>query len=1029
MSDVKPKIDSAIDRDAIPPGAQNYAELRSLGLQRIQEMSGDSWTNHNSSDPGITLMEALAYGITDLAYRNGFSMRDLLTRPDGRIGPAAETGLFPAHEVLTTSPVTIADHRRLLLHIEGVRNAWLDPMTDPEQPANYRLSETPIYADCLADALSHDSVNGAAEANHPVLVSGLYCVLVELEIDERLGSLNDTALQVTFQAGPLKGLIAAIDYPSAPGPAFAEPPLGDPIAPDTVTVENAGEAGNGIEFAADFVVEQGGSEIARLESMQITILEDRPTPTSGPVTVTLADLQTALSRSGPDGPVARFLQKREARRRAMNAVCRVLHAHRPLCEDFLSVRTVTPYRVGVCADIDVVPNADLEEVQAKVLHAIETYLSPPPVFETLQAMMQQGLAADQIFEGPYIDYNFTVEGRPVFTRAGFITDDNLQACELRRQVHASDLINIIVDLEGVVAVRNLTLRAYDEQGVPLGDTQQWTLEVPPDRQPVHFFAGTKLMLFKDELPYRAQPTESEQTLAHLRALARSELYVPPDQVLPAVMGQWRALDELFTVQNDLPRLYGVDDAGLPVEAGRKRLAQARQLKAYLTVFDQAMADFIGQLGNARRLFSPDKTVEQTWFPPYLTGFPGTRGDFPDEFYINPAAPGGLADERTRVRLNETEEAFLDRRARVLNHLIARFAERFGSYALISHQLSGTRLKTERELLDDRSDFLADYPAVSRARGQGFNQQPEDLALVWDSDNISGLQRRVARLLGMDDPSRRDLHCPQVFQELFAGRAQDGQFSLVVRGPGNTRLFNSEETFASRDAAVDAARPLQFLLREPATYDIDASAGTGAVRLRLAGGGASFTDRRLFDTEADAVAAARSILERHNQLLQSELCDSEGMHLIEHILLRPRRAGDRLMQVCLGDECSFCGEEDPYSFRISIVLPYWPERFQDLNFRRFAERLIREETPAHIHPRICWIDNADMAELDTAHREWRVALAAKPRDPDALAAAADQLIAVLESMRTIYPPATLHDCDEGGDDDNIVRLGETNLGLF
>ena len=138
-----------------------------------------------------------------------------------------------------------------------------------------------------------------------------------------------------------------------------------------------------------------------------------------------------------------------------------------------------------------------------------------------------------------------------------------------------------------------------------------------------------------------------------------------------------------------------------------------------------MADFIGQLSNGRKIFSPDKTLEQTWFPPYLDGFPGTRGNFEDEFYIGATDPGGLAEERARVRLSETEEAFLDRRARVLDHLIARFAERFGDYALISFQLSGDRLKTARELLDDRSDFLSDYPAVSRARGQGFNQLPRE----------------------------------------------------------------------------------------------------------------------------------------------------------------------------------------------------------------------------------------------------------------------------------------------------------------
>ncbi len=1021
------KVQEFIPRQSVLPGAQNYDDLRALGLERIQMLAGDIWTNHNSPDPGITMMETLAYALTDLAYRNDFPMRDLMTGPDGRIGTAAETGLFPAEEVLTTAPVTIDDHRRLLLRITGVKNAWLDPMTDPGQP-NYRDSETPIWADCLADALSHDALNADGGENHPVKLSGLYGVLVELETDDRLGALSDTALVTTIRAGPLKGVVISIDHATPFGPPQSAPRIDGPIAPTTVEVSNLTDVGNGVEFGADLRALDGATEIGMVAGLEITVLEDRPRRAPAPIPVTLADLQTALATPGPDGPAAMFLQKREARRRAMVAVERVLHAHRPLCEDYLSLETVAPFRVGVCADIDLLPEADLEAVEAAILHAIATYLNPAPVFETLDALLARAVPADEIFNGPYIDFGFTVEGREVFTKPGFLTEEALENCALRTRVHASDLINIIVDLPGVRAVRNLTLRAYDGQGVPIGESESWTLDVPPGQQPVLFAAGTKLLLFKNELPYRAQPAETAQTLAHLQALARSALYVPPDQVLPAVSGKWRALDAVYSVQNDLPPLYGTSEAGLDPDTPIERVAQARQLKAYLTFFDQALADYLGQLTAARKMLSP-ASIDRMWHTPYLDGLPGLRDDFADEFYADPVA---LADDTTRTRLNETEDQFLDRRARALDHLIARFGERFADYALMSFRLSGERLKTAEALLQDRADFLADYPKVSRERGKGYNQRPEDAAEVWDSENVAGLVRRSARLLGMDPaagPLQRDLHCSALFDALFAPRAQAGAFVVVIRGPGAQRLLTSEETFATAEAALDAARLFEFALIRAETYEVDDSAGVGAVRLRLTAGEQTLTAQRQFDTPQDAVAAARAIIDRHNLLLGSELCQSEGMHLIEHILLRPRRPGDDMFKVCLDEDCAFCGEEDPYSFRISIVLPYWPERFADLDFRRYAERLLREECPAHIHPRICWIDNAQMAELDAAHRAWRAARAADPVDPDVLATASDALIALLDRLRTVYPPATLHDCDEAGDDDNLVRLGATNLGLF
>ncbi|NJM91693.1 MAG: hypothetical protein HC861_02675 [Rhodospirillaceae bacterium] len=159
-----------------------------------------------------------------------------------------------------------------------------------------------------------------------------------------------------------------------------------------------------------------------------------------------------------------------------------------------------------------------------------------------------------------------------------------------------------------------------------------------------------------------------------------------------------------------------------------------------------------------------------------------------------------------------------------------------------------------------------------------------------------------------------------------------------------------------------------------------------------------------------------------------MCNSEGMHLVEHILLRPFARDDPLMQVCLSDDCSFCGEEDPYSFRISVVLPYWPERFRNLHFRALLERTLREEAPAHIQVKVCWIGQRQMQAFDAAYRAWLTARAAAKPDPAAIRAAAKTLIACLESLTTVYPPASLHDCDVG-EDTTIVRLGSTALGIF
>jgi hypothetical protein len=1006
----------SIDRRIALDPAFDYAFLRAEGLSHIRKLSGQVWTDHNSHDPGITTLEILCYALTDLAYRTGFPTRDLLTTPAGTIDPPALSGLAPAHEVLTTGPRTIADYRRLLLRIDGVRNFWLDPMTDPAEPANYRQSEVPIYADCLKDALGYDAANAAGRANHRVRLTGLYRALVELEIDDQLGSLNETGLTFQVRRGQLKGVVLRFDCLD---PALADGSLDLAAALDSIDAVTVASIPGG--FSAALTLTVGGVQPPPL-LCQVRVLQDRPRADGPPVAITALALRPLLLDAAAGAMVPSFWRKQHERHQALAAIAAVLHANRGLGEDFLSIATVAPYRVGICADIEVLPDADLERVQAEVFHEIEKYLSAPVRYHTLEELLAQGRQPDEIFNGPFVDFGFTFAGDTVFTKPGFITDEDLAASELRRKVQASDIINIVVDIEGVEAIRNLQLRAYDRDGAAAGQSVRWTLSIPAGHQPVFHMEGSKILFHRAGIPYRAQPTEFERTLDHLRALDRRELYVPPDQILPAPIGRWRNLDVFQSVQHDFPETYRIGRAGISPTEGPERIAKARQLKAYLAFFDQLLADYLGQLANLRRLYSLDKTLTQSWFSLYVDGTAGSLRDYEDEFYIDKTA---LADAMTRARLTESEEDYLERRNRALDHLLARFAERFADYAMLSFRLSGDRLKTSAELIDDKIDFLSEYPRQSRERGQAANVRPEHLADLWNSANISGIERRAGRLLGIDDLTRRALHCAAHFGALFSSLAQGG---VAIADEAGLPLFVAGEAFADEAAALAAAQSAYSKLRDENAFEVVANQGATTFTLRMVSGSQPLTHRDAFDDEVDAWRAARAIVDRYDALLHSDLCASEGMHLIEHILLRPTAAGDKLMQVCLGDECSFCGEEDPYSFRISIILPYWPERFRDPHFRALVERTLREEAPAHIQARICWIGQAQMVLLDAAYRAWLNARAAPRPNPATVRTTARRLIEILETLTSVYPAASLHDCD-AGEDESIVRLGSTALGIF
>src|SRR5687767_15487411 len=107
------------------PPSQDYDLLRREGLQHIENLSHALWTDYNTHDPGITILEALCYAITELGYRSRFDMKDLLTGVNGNTVPGQT--FFTAKQILTVNPLTKNDYRKLLIDIEGIQNAWMIP--------------------------------------------------------------------------------------------------------------------------------------------------------------------------------------------------------------------------------------------------------------------------------------------------------------------------------------------------------------------------------------------------------------------------------------------------------------------------------------------------------------------------------------------------------------------------------------------------------------------------------------------------------------------------------------------------------------------------------------------------------------------------------------------------------------------------------------------------------------------------------------------------------------------------------------
>lgn len=1003
------------------PPSQDYDFLRSEGMKHIENLGSALWTDYNAHDPGITILEALCYAITELGYRNNFDIKDLLTKDDGSI--ADNQCFYTAKDILTNNPLTINDYRKLLVDIEGVNNAWLfaQDIWPDEKKNPVPVNEVPIFADCKKDKLTY------VTTKDPLYLSGLYRVLLDLDHDDRFGDLNDGEIIVGNPSNtnfPDSGFWFSIQLPAWKNADF----------------DLAKKAADKNNISTVVTLQEGigwKCTLTLTDSSQIIFpvaISKKP----GSKTVTDADLESMFDANLDfvEQVFKNYLDKIQRAKFIVQSSNKKLQESRNLCEDFISVTTVDDEKIAFCFDVDVRPEADIEKIQAEIFYVIENYLNPSVDFFSLQEMLDKKIDVDKIFSGTVLEH-------------GFVDYDQLEKTQLRSVIHSSDIINLLMDIDAVLSIRNFVMTKYDGDGKPSSNFTglKWCMDITSLHKPVMSIQNSKILLFKNQFPFIANYSEVHDTLAIMYAERSRAKLKGLENDLPIPGGRKRDTGTYWPVQYDFPQTYGIGEFGLPQDATEQRIAQQRQLEAYLMFYEQLLAGFFSQLSNAHRLFSTEK-ITHTYYAQFLKDIKDIIPIYTKQgatILLEDAINNADATAQTRNKWQqvfESKEVFEDRRTRFLDHMLARFAESFNDYALLMYSINYKERTEEKisfsELTDAKISTLQNYCDISSNRSKAFNYFPQqnDFTIhnteLWDTANVSGLEKRISFLSGITDFKRRFLYCISNIEIICTEENvnEEGKemlkcfhsFSItslsgisMVSGKYENKTDAEKAALETIELGADQHNYLFDTL--DSKLEIIGSSNESLVRSVDA-----YPDKNAAMADAEILAAEFS----------KKCNDPVGLHLIEHILLRPRSAAFHLMDVCLHD-CDCLCEQDPYTFRASVVLPYWPGHFDSMSFREYFENKIREEAPAHIMLKICWLGNNLMRQFELCYKNWVEALAAYSFDNinnlNAFIIANNAMINILKQLHSEYPVATLHDCIESKAGTNTVVLGKTILGTF
>ena len=605
---------------------------------------------------------------------------------------------------------------------------------------------------------------------------------------------------------------------------------------------------------------------------------------------------------------------------------------------------------------------------------------------------------EEIFTGP-------------LTRYGYIEEDELE--QQQDSVTISDLIGIIRDIEGVRYVEELWFE--DDNGNKLESIEYELTSgfIPYLHLTAHGaeessavselrFAEAQMALkvFKDEREFRIVPShvraEFDRLNSEYQALRRVEqnfadVYTPPK-------GTYRDFAEYHSIQNDFPNTYGINWYGVPESEPPRRRAQAKQLKAYLLFFEQILANFLANLGGTSTLFSLAEDLNQSYFHQLLDNrnVPNVKGLYtstPNEVNTQ------IADILSQY------DPFSDRRSRALDYLLALYGERFTQNSLRHFNFYYTNRELNDRIVRNKIKFLAHLVELSQRRAGAFNYRRAS----WNTENVSGLQKKVSILLDLKYAQTRAL--TDVFVENGLEIVSDDQFSRLAEGTVELQLVDLgdiderinqpfEEPSLEEPMGEDTRRRFdeivflkQNVISEPIlksgiyldSYRVGSTAAGNAFQLLFTpDNGEHWWFLAAYGTEKAAVHAANDL----RRFLIKLNVESEGVHIVEHVLLRPLSRDTHAIHT----------PEDFYSFRMSVIFPSWTARFSETAFRILAEETVQLNCPAHIHPEFYWLDFKRMHEFEVLYKRWLDLKRADSANHESLDAAAEQLIQFLLTNR-------------------------------
>jgi hypothetical protein len=640
---------------------------------------------------------------------------------------------------------------------------------------------------------------------------------------------------------------------------------------------------------------------------------------------------------------------------------------RNIGEDVAEISLVAEVPCWLHAEIEIGGPRDPVDIMADIYDCCDRFIASPPAFGSIADMKAAGIALDDIFDGPAF-------------QSGIIQSD--VAGTLTNQLFVGDIGKQIAKIDGVKEVKSVAIGVGDN--APQSGAIDWCWRTATGKGnhevsmkalrlivPTTSQSQQTVKLLRRGVPVRIALREAALKFVDLRAARHARRQPDPSRAAyPHPSGTHLELPPFQSSQIHFPAIYGLNHFGTPESATAREKAAMLQLKGFLALCDQVMAHAAAQFEHLRDLYSADAAPAQSYWWRMLSNaeLPGI-----DALYKRqPEFPTKKMDSVYADIVHDVYSAFdpyADRKSRLLDYLLALYGETFSQDYLRKFFSYYDDVELKYWLLKNKSGFVKDIVLLSRDRVGGFDYSDySDLA--WSRpEKCAGFQRRVCRLLAFDDFTSRSLTEPISQRQLSLSNAIDIDSLWHDDHKRDIRLpLDWPQISVSKSGDIDAK--VRAILRRPilgvlmkvglhrSNYRLRKTGDEAQCELLLALPDTDSSEKgKVLLTSCASSEEAMMVASRLRSSLIGLNHKCEGIHLVEHCLLRPSsRSPDTINDAF-------------YSLRITLIFPAWTARGHLADFRRFADETVQINCPTHVHAQCLWLEFEAMRTFESCYKDW------------------------------------------------------------